>query len=325
MHRRIAAWIAALAITCSIGSCAGTGGADAPRASAYAAPAQHPARIGLQPMYRPFFDELKDEGDWTLIEPYGWCFRPRVNFVAWRPYLDGWWEPSDSWGWIWNTNEPFGWITYHYGAWFYDSYQGWVWQPGPVWGPAWVAWVEVGDYLGWAPLGPSQWDSFSEVPGGMFTFAGARTLAAHDVGQQALYLTRLPETSAPAREIVNLGRANGVAFNRGPDFTKLMMMGSPVPERVEDTALPRLKLGPGVARPNEADLLARTSRVTAEAVRELRAFRERGVAPPGPQSPAPMPGVRGRISSPRQPAPAAEPMRRDSTSGGAGRDSTRDR
>jgi len=110
----------------------------------YSPPPQDPARIGLQPMYRPFFDELKDDGDWTLIEPYGWCFRPRVNFVAWRPYVDGWWEPSDYYGWVWTSTEPFGAITYHYGAWFYDEYQGWVWEPGLIWGPAWVAWAAAG-------------------------------------------------------------------------------------------------------------------------------------------------------------------------------------
>ncbi len=336
MHRRIAIWTAALFLAALAGSCAVTDGQDGYGRSAYSPPPQDPARIGLQPIYRPFFDALKDEGDWTLIEPYGWCFRPRVNFVAWRPYGDGWWEPSDSWGWIWNTHEPFGWITYHYGGWFYDSYQGWVWQPGSVWGPAWVAWVEVGDYVGWAPLGPSQWDGFSQVPGGMFTFADARQLASRDMGQQALYLTRLPETSAPTREIANVGHADGIAFNRGPDFTRLLQLGAAVPEHVDGNALPRVRLGAASVQPNEEDLRASTARVTTEAVREWRALREHGIAPPAsaaagvrtpvmtPVAPAKpgapsaptrgtgKPGKHDRASKGKQPGPAHEPARRDS-------------
>ena len=349
MKARLPLLASFLLLALAAGSCAVTEGPAASGLSAYAPPSQHPARIGLQPMYRPFFDALKDDGDWTLIEPYGWCFRPRVNYVAWRPYLEGWWEPSDSWGWIWNTDESFGWITYHYGAWFYDSYQGWVWQPGPVWGPAWVAWVEVGDYVGWAPLGPSQWDRFGEVPGGMFTFADMRQLASRDMGQQALYLTNLPETTAPAHALMNVGRVNGVAFNRGPDLTRMQVLGAPLPAHSDGSALPRVRLGAAATRPNEADLLARTTRATTEAVREWRVLREQGVAPPpagvrsqpkpvtpptkppAPAAPVARPGVHDRIPKGEQPRPAHEPAREDSIAAGerpadpAGRDSTRAR
>jgi hypothetical protein len=347
VYRRIAIAFLTLVLAGLVGSCAATDNANDPGPSAYAPPAQEPARMGLAPIYRPFIDALKDEGDWTLIEPYGWCFRPRVNFVAWRPYLDGWWEPSDSWGWIWNTDEPFGWITYHYGAWFYDSYQGWVWQPGPVWGPAWVAWVEAGDYVGWAPLAPATWDGFGAVPGGIFTYAGAQQLASRDVGQQALYLTHLPETKAPARAIVNIGRVNGVAFNRGPDPFWLQEKGAPIPALADPAAIPRARLGTIPVKPNEADLLARTNRVTAEGQREWRALRQQGIAPP----PLPAGSVPSRRLAPpdlrpaKPPVPVAKPgvkdeSRRDSTAAPgrparrapderparpADRDSTRDR
>src|SRR5204862_3154686 len=57
-------------------------------------------------------------------------------------------------GWTWASYEPYGWATYHYGRWVLDPYYGWVWVPGTVWAPAWVAWRESPDYIGWAPLGP---------------------------------------------------------------------------------------------------------------------------------------------------------------------------
>src|SRR5262245_7904411 len=97
-------------------------------------------REQMPPQYRVFYDALQDDGDWTLIEPYGWVFRPHVNFVAWSPYEYGFWVPSDAYGWVWISTEPFGWATYHYGQWMYDPYQGWVWIPGLDWGPAWVNW-----------------------------------------------------------------------------------------------------------------------------------------------------------------------------------------
>src|SRR5438132_1271400 len=46
------------------------------------------ARAGLRPEYRVFYDELKEYGDWVLIEPYGFVFRPRTRFNDWSPYYD---------------------------------------------------------------------------------------------------------------------------------------------------------------------------------------------------------------------------------------------
>src|SRR5439155_7247046 len=100
------------------------------------APSMPAARAALRPEFRIFYDALVDYGDWVLIEPYGFVFRPKVDFATFHPYADGFWAPSDSWGWVWISAEPFGWATYHYGNWFWDRYQGWVWSPGPNWGPA---------------------------------------------------------------------------------------------------------------------------------------------------------------------------------------------
>lgn len=33
-------------------------------------------------------------------------------------------------GWTWFSDEPFGWATYHYGRWAWDSQAGWLWVPG---------------------------------------------------------------------------------------------------------------------------------------------------------------------------------------------------
>jgi len=46
----------------------------------------------MRPEHRVFYDMLDGQGDWVLIEPYGYVFRPDVNFVAWRPYSNGYWR-----------------------------------------------------------------------------------------------------------------------------------------------------------------------------------------------------------------------------------------
>src|SRR5262249_27796664 len=40
------------------------------------------ARASLQPEYRMFYDALADYGDWKLIQPFGYVFRPRVSFES---------------------------------------------------------------------------------------------------------------------------------------------------------------------------------------------------------------------------------------------------
>lgn len=276
---------------------------------------QDPARIGLPPEFRVFFDDLEGEGDWTLIEPYGWCFRPRVNFTAWRPYQDGWWDPSDYYGWIWSTDEPFGWITYHYGTWFYDEYQGWVWQPGAVWGPAWVAWVSVGPFVGWAPLTPARFTAFDRIPGGVFTYASATQLAERGLVDQTMFVTSLPARTEALHMIDNYGRVGGVTINRGPDAQLLAQLGAAIPPHAGSPPPHKVRL-PIAPPPNESELLAGTRRLVAVGSNELRIFREQGTPPPA--SP-------GRSELPRKvrsSAPAPLPSSPDSARLAPGQDIT---
>jgi hypothetical protein len=71
----------------------------------------------------------------------------------WEPYTIGRWEWTAD-GWYWDSDEPFGYITYHYGRWYNDDYYGWIWVPDDQWAPAWVDWRYDDDYVGWAPLSP---------------------------------------------------------------------------------------------------------------------------------------------------------------------------
>ena len=270
--------------------------------------AQDAARLGLAPALRPFYDELQEYGDWVLVEPHGWVFRPNVNTVAWRPYQDGHWEPSYTFGWVWESNEPFGWLTDHYGFWFHDDFQGWVWQPYGAWAPSWVAWVEVGDFVGWAPLGPDGNASYDKVPGGVFTYVPKTALAQRSAGLHASYVNAVPDDGSDIHPIGRVSSYHGVSWNAGPELGDVL--GTAAADRVRlderdgtaaTPAPPRAHTG--VARPLDlAALEARTQRVLSVARREFMAARSArsGAAPNvnkaprvvGPQSvvkPRPLP------------------------------------
>ncbi|MEW6701929.1 MAG: DUF6600 domain-containing protein, partial [Bacteroidota bacterium] len=107
-----------------------------------------------------FYSSLRPYGEWIQIDNDLVVWRPHGIHNRWRPYSDGRWSWT-SHGWYWDSYEPFGWATYHYGRWYYDNYYGWIWIPGYEWGPSWVEWRYGSDYIGWAPLPPYASFSFN--------------------------------------------------------------------------------------------------------------------------------------------------------------------
>lgn len=107
----------------------------------------YPGGFGL------FYSELAPYGTWIQLDAGVYCWRPTILSIGWAPYLEGRWEWT-SYGWYWDSYEPFGYIVYHYGRWYYDDYYGWIWIPDDQWAPAWVEWRYDNDYIGWCPLPP---------------------------------------------------------------------------------------------------------------------------------------------------------------------------
>ncbi len=104
--------------------------------------------------YSLFYTELAVHGSWFQSVDYGYVWQPAVALqTSWRPYTVGRWAACDR-GWTWLSDEPFGWATYHYGRWAKMKGCGWIWVPGEVWAPAWVAWRRSDQYVGWCPLPP---------------------------------------------------------------------------------------------------------------------------------------------------------------------------
>ncbi len=304
--------LALLSSSCAVDGGVGDQNIPPPRQ----AHAMDAGRLGLAPALRPFYDELTEFGDWILVEPNGWVFRPRVNTVAWRPYQDGHWEPSYSFGWVWESNDPFGWITDHYGFWFHDDFQGWVWQPYGAWAPSWVAWVQVGDFVGWAPLGPDGTASYDKVPGGVFTYVSAQALSQPSAALHASFVNNVPDSQGEMRPIDRVASYRGVYWNAGPDL--IDVLGTPAADRLRVAERDGNAASPFPAQSPVSDarafaagaLEARTQRVVRVAQREFAAARARrggAMADSARSAPAVAPG-RNLV----KPRPMREPVVPDS-------------
>ena len=264
-------------------SCASAGLTPEPRSQ----PAE---RIGLAPEYRVFYDALQGYGDWVLVNPYGYVFRPDENFITWRPYEDGFWAPSDVYGWTWISAEPFGWATYHYGSWFYDHYYGWLWRPGADWGPAWVSWQLTGDYAGWSPLLSPNAVSV-DIPGGSWTYAPLGVLGTTALSGHMVHAADLRGQLGSPRPVLNLAERGGVTFNRGPKFELVEKAAGPLPLVTIEPVVPAAGTGatpahaPGAKgkekpQPPSPTLAESTRKAAEESARETRGLVESGGAAP---------------------------------------------
>ena len=113
-----------------------------------------------------FYSQLSPYGSWIEVDYGVVVWRPTIIRTNWMPYQMGQWVWTYD-GWYWDSYEPFGFITYHYGRWYFDDYFGWLWYPDYEWAPAWVEWRYSNNYIGWAPLHP--YAGFSVSVGIYFT------------------------------------------------------------------------------------------------------------------------------------------------------------
>jgi probable HAF family extracellular repeat protein len=175
--------------------------------------------------YDVFYSNLSSEGSWVEAGNYGYCFRPRVA-RDWRPYEDGHWVWTDR-GWYWDSNERFGWATYHYGRWVRIGGTGWCWVPGHQWAPAWVSWRESDEHVGWAPLPPeadvsaqvsiSSWsDSYYDVGPSAYTFIRYSHWSAPSYAQYVEPPAQNVQIINQTKNVTNIVTNNTVINNYGP-------------------------------------------------------------------------------------------------------------
>ena len=111
-----------------------------------------------------FYDDLSQYGQWVEYQNYGPVWRPNQVAEDWRPYTNGRWVPTND-GNVFESDEPWGWATYHYGNWMPTEGNGWVWVPGSTWYPSTVEWRSSPEsepvedsYVGWAPTPPPNYE-----------------------------------------------------------------------------------------------------------------------------------------------------------------------
>ncbi|HTY59797.1 MAG TPA: DUF6600 domain-containing protein [Bacteroidota bacterium] len=158
------------------------------------------------------FPVLNAYGNWFDVGIYGRVWQPAV-MSDWRPYTLGQWVWTDR-GWMWDSDEPFGWVVYHYGYWTQLGALGWVWVPGNDWSPARVNWYSSNDYVGWAPMCPPQAsypDAYQAGYENYWTVVPAPQFTRLNVGA---YRTTPPP---PPRTPPSTG-SRGTAVQRPPDI-----------------------------------------------------------------------------------------------------------
>lgn len=125
----------------------------------------------------PYADELNRNGEWVYDESEGNVYVPRVA-NDWAPYTYGRWVFT-LYGWTWVADEPWGFVTSHYGRWGYSANIGWHWMPRAGFSGAWVGWSSpAGSWsntIGWCALG------YNDRPVGSFGYGtGGRAAARGD-------------------------------------------------------------------------------------------------------------------------------------------------
>lgn len=99
-------------------------------------------------------ERVAPQGEFVRVSTVGEVWKPRGVPQGWQPYTRGNWIYNNQVGWYFNSDEPFAEVTYHYGRWYEDPDQGWVWVADTKWAPAWVEWRRNKQYVGWRPLPP---------------------------------------------------------------------------------------------------------------------------------------------------------------------------
>ncbi len=114
---------------------------------------------------------LEENGRWENVPYEGSSrrfWRPTTVAAGWSPFTAGRWTDWDG-DQTWIPEEPFGYVTHHYGNWIYTR-NNWYWAPpvasvrvglpllnvGFFWSPGRVSWIHGGANVGWVPLAPRE-------------------------------------------------------------------------------------------------------------------------------------------------------------------------
>ena len=111
-----------------------------------------------------FLRVLKDFGTWEKFDT-GYVFKPARPQV---PMTNGSWIYTD-WGWYWKGNEPYSFITDHYGNWVRLPTGVWAWRPDGTWSPHKIEWRNTETHIAWRPVPLNGYGEFLESDARRYT------------------------------------------------------------------------------------------------------------------------------------------------------------
>ncbi len=184
-----------------------------------------------------FRNDLEPYGTWVDDGSYGTVWVPSTTVVGtdFAPYVSaGHWSMTDQSEWIWVSDYPFGWATFHYGRWVWIPARGWSWIPGRAYAPAWVVWrtgYNDSAYIGWAPMPPTYyWSggmalSLWVVPPAPYVFCSTHYVFAPHVHHHIITGSAVRSVAPHTRpyQPANPGRGAPYAFarpTRGPTLAE---------------------------------------------------------------------------------------------------------
>lgn len=155
-------------------------------------------------LFRP---ELQPYGRWVEDAVAGTVWIPRKEEVGegFVPYAShghfAYREVSGTPDFIWVSDVPWGWVTFHYGRWAYLARRGsWAWIPGRRYSGAWVTFrlgegcmphASTGCAIGWGPRAPHvAWHGEETIrrpaETALFVYARAKDLFDEDLSSRLL-------------------------------------------------------------------------------------------------------------------------------------------
>ncbi|MFZ2446170.1 MAG: DUF6600 domain-containing protein [Syntrophobacteraceae bacterium] len=258
---------------------------------------------------------LDENGRWERVYYEGEhrrAWRPTKVEPGWAPYSVGRWTVWNG-DYCWVPDEPFGYVTHHYGYWFWNE-NSWYWAPpivgagagarswgiGLAWYPGRVGWLYSGSNIGWFPLLPWEpyyahrvWGPSTYLPrrgGGIdinrYRFANRAVV----VNQKALFTTNNLST---VRERKIEGAALARNFRGAPVVSsRVLGKGGHINQRFNFTnrapkAKPTRAAGSRLAH-NRARIGAGGAAVSSGAIRRQLAATRQG-----------KPAARGGVRAPR--------------------------
>ena len=182
----------------------------------------------VPPQLQDDYADLDESGTWDRVNYQGEereLWRPTHVESNWQPFTVGRWTDYDE-DQVWVPEEPFGYVTHHYGNWLLVDGR-WYWAPpapvvevatGPSigfgWYPGRVAWISTDVDAGWVPLAPTEVYYSHHYWGPSAVVIGAVPVATIAIGSLAFASAAVVVPQASFYSVTNYSSVRVTNINR---------------------------------------------------------------------------------------------------------------